>query len=271
MKKQLAFVMVPALAVATVIGGSGQRDLISPASGGLRGGDALPTGPITYYDNSDNTLAFLVNGTDAEWGDGCTLAESGEVTSIILLIHSLAGGNATCDVTVRFFEGGDDPAANDPGAMLWQSDTFNRFPISPGLGPYTFEVPNILVPDSMTWTLELANCSTRAEIGSRFFSPPIIGTSERYLWNHNADGLWEAVTFDIGGPSSDLGSVIIGVSQCDPCDMNCDGDVDAFDIEPFLALLFEGAEPCDTCTGDVNGDGKIDAMDIEPFLECLFP
>ncbi len=58
---------------------------------------------------------------------------------------------------------------------------------------------------------------------------------------------------------------------CDPCDMNCDGEVNAFDIEPFLDLLFGPGPPCNTCTGDVNGDGVIDAFDIEPFLECLFP
>ena len=58
---------------------------------------------------------------------------------------------------------------------------------------------------------------------------------------------------------------------CEPCDMNCDGDINAFDIEPFLDLLFGPGKPCDTCTGDVNGDGVIDAFDIEPFLNCLFP
>jgi hypothetical protein len=58
---------------------------------------------------------------------------------------------------------------------------------------------------------------------------------------------------------------------CDPCDMNCDGAINAFDIEPFLDLLFGPGPPCNTCTGDVNGDGVIDAFDIEPFLECLFP
>ena len=62
------------------------------------------------------------------------------------------------------------------------------------------------------------------------------------------------------------------VFGCDePCDMNCDGVIDAFDIEPFLDLLFGGGEPCAPCTGDVNGDGNINAFDIEPFLECLFP
>ncbi len=59
--------------------------------------------------------------------------------------------------------------------------------------------------------------------------------------------------------------------SCDPCDMNCDGDVNVFDIEPFLDLLFGPGQPCDTCTGDMDGNGVIDAFDIEPFLNCLFP
>ena len=58
---------------------------------------------------------------------------------------------------------------------------------------------------------------------------------------------------------------------CDPCDMNCDGDINAFDIEPFLDLLFGPGKPCAPCTGDANADGQINAFDIEPFLACLFP
>ncbi len=57
---------------------------------------------------------------------------------------------------------------------------------------------------------------------------------------------------------------------CDPCDMNCDGQVNALDIEDFLDLLFAAGVPCNGCTGDVNRDGRIDAGDIEPFLICLF-
>ncbi len=53
--------------------------------------------------------------------------------------------------------------------------------------------------------------------------------------------------------------------------MNCDGAINAFDIDPFLDLLFNGGGPCDVCTGDTNGDGHVDAFDIEPFLNCLFP
>jgi hypothetical protein len=55
---------------------------------------------------------------------------------------------------------------------------------------------------------------------------------------------------------------------CDPCDTNCDGVIDAFDIEPFINVLL-GGMGCASCTGDVNGDSVIDAFDIEPFINCL--
>ena len=57
---------------------------------------------------------------------------------------------------------------------------------------------------------------------------------------------------------------------CDaPCDMNCDGVVNALDIEFFINLLFNGATPCAPCTGATNGDGVVDAADIEGFIDCL--
>jgi hypothetical protein len=55
-----------------------------------------------------------------------------------------------------------------------------------------------------------------------------------------------------------------------PCDTNCDGTVDAFDIEPFISLLVDpNRAPCSPCAGDANGDGDVDAFDIEPFVDCL--
>ena len=65
-------------------------------------------------------------------------------------------------------------------------------------------------------------------------------------------------------------SVLVG-------DLNCDGAIDAFDIEPFLTALFDpgsyaGMYPdCDINLADINGDGSINAFDIEPFLDLLFP
>ena len=62
------------------------------------------------------------------------------------------------------------------------------------------------------------------------------------------------------------------------CDANCDGTVDALDIEPFLLAMndlvaYAQQYPyCDyLCNTDINGDGFVDSLDIEPFLDCLFP
>ena len=59
-------------------------------------------------------------------------------------------------------------------------------------------------------------------------------------------------------------------------DLNCDGDVNALDIEPFLLALFDPNQypnqypNCNINAADINGDGAIDALDIEPLLGLLF-
>jgi hypothetical protein len=83
--------------------------------------------------------------------------------------------------------------------------------------------------------------------------------------------LWFASFFgDAGGVPSQNIAKWGCPNLCDPCDANCDGDIDAFDIEPFIQLLVNpSAVPCAFCAGDTNGDGTIDAFDIEPFISCL--
>ncbi len=60
-----------------------------------------------------------------------------------------------------------------------------------------------------------------------------------------------------------------------PGDLNCDCEMNAFDIEPFVLALadpeqYELAYPhCNAELADMNGDGAINAFDIEPFVEAL--
>jgi hypothetical protein len=60
-------------------------------------------------------------------------------------------------------------------------------------------------------------------------------------------------------------------------DMNCDGALDAFDIEPFILALIDpsgyGAEHplCDRMLADLNNDDTVDAFDIEPLAALLAP
>jgi hypothetical protein len=58
-------------------------------------------------------------------------------------------------------------------------------------------------------------------------------------------------------------------------DVNCDGAVNAFDIDPFVLALTSADEyaaafpACHRTVADVNGDGVVNAFDIDPFVQCL--
>ena len=58
-------------------------------------------------------------------------------------------------------------------------------------------------------------------------------------------------------------------------DMNCDGLVNAFDIDPFVIALvdpaaYSAAYPlCDRDNGDCNDDGEVNAFDIDAFVMLL--
>jgi hypothetical protein len=58
-------------------------------------------------------------------------------------------------------------------------------------------------------------------------------------------------------------------------DMNCDGVINNFDINPFVLALTDPAAyratypNCNIMNADVNGDGDINNFDINPFVALL--
>jgi len=60
-----------------------------------------------------------------------------------------------------------------------------------------------------------------------------------------------------------------------PGDLNCDGKIDLFDIDPFVWALTNPAKyaqqfpDCDRTLADMNGDGLVNFFDIDPFVKCL--
>ncbi|MBL8880431.1 MAG: immunoglobulin domain-containing protein [Phycisphaerales bacterium] len=58
-------------------------------------------------------------------------------------------------------------------------------------------------------------------------------------------------------------------------DLNCDGALDNFDIDPFVFALIDPAgyatayPNCDRDRADINGDGVVDNFDIDPFVARL--
>lgn len=62
---------------------------------------------------------------------------------------------------------------------------------------------------------------------------------------------------------------------CPTGDTNCDGLVNAFDIDPFILALVNQPQyrqnfpNCAVERADCNGDGAVNAFDIDPFIEIL--
>jgi hypothetical protein len=58
-------------------------------------------------------------------------------------------------------------------------------------------------------------------------------------------------------------------------DLNCDGTVDNFDLDPFVLALtspnayLEAFPHCSAANADANCDGHVDNFDIDPFVACL--
>ncbi|MBL8877500.1 MAG: immunoglobulin domain-containing protein [Phycisphaerales bacterium] len=84
------------------------------------------------------------------------------------------------------------------------------------------------------------------------------------------------ITNDCGGEPS--GAAALTVTTCGELrgDMNCDGVVNNFDIDPFVLALtdFDAYEllfpDCDGGShGDTNDDGVLNNFDIDPFVNCI--
>ena len=95
------------------------------------------------------------------------------------------------------------------------------------------------------------------------------------FWNRTADINDHGDIAWMSGPTFDADIILL--KRFPAGDLNCDGAVDAFDIDPVvLALIdpsvYELTYPgCDYLLADFNADGEINAFDIDPFVEVLTP
>ena len=83
------------------------------------------------------------------------------------------------------------------------------------------------------------------------------------VWDGDGD---EVAISDMG--ADELGSFGLG-------DLDCDGDVDLFDVDPFTTALitpgdYESLYPgCSLVLADIDGDGEVSLFDIDPFVALL--
>jgi hypothetical protein len=94
----------------------------------------------------------------------------------------------------------------------------------------------------------------------------------------DADGYLHIAYF-AGDGVSQQGEIRYAVSRTpvgpQPGDLNCDGALNTFDIDPFVLALtdeagYTAAFPlCDRTLADINNDAAINTFDIDPFVQLL--
>ncbi len=67
------------------------------------------------------------------------------------------------------------------------------------------------------------------------------------------------------------------LAESNPGDCNCDGVINAFDIDAFVLALTDAEQyatqypDCPLANADANGDGVVNVFDIDPFVQLLTP
>jgi hypothetical protein len=170
--------------------------------------------------------------------------------------------------------------------MSWQPDYYLTVQFDArntiGMAMVTFKDVSRSIPytvDWSTWCLSVSHTGGRDEVGLQF---AICDGWGEHLHLDNVlvfassidlTTLHDTVTFCVDGELCvehpyNLSVVLLG-------DMDCDGDVDFDDINPFVLaitdpLAYQTAYPCcNFLDGDCNGDGFVDFDDINPFVVLL--
>lgn len=145
---------------------------------------------------------------------------------------------------------------------------------------FSFRPPTIIVEqfDTVRWTnLDAIGHSVTSQIGpgtlipSGLFDSGKIFLGEEFQFTFVETGTFYYYCQPHG--SSMQGTVI--VVERPRGDVNCDGGIDNFDIDPFVVALvdpvgYDNQYPdCDASLADVNRDGRVDNFDVDPFVDAL--
>jgi hypothetical protein len=191
--------------------------VLASLAGGLGLAGATVAQPI-IYNNTTNPLGFYFAVIDPasnptsgpETGDEVTFGgESRELAEIRILFVSAVGSGAA-DTRVRFYE--PDGPGGAPGTVLWDSNVMPALPHIAGNNELVVAVPpNIWTGETVIWTVHWTNrTGSTGGLGTRFFDPPTVGSSENEFWGKDFPGFpgWTPLWFGATGPVSNWGARI---------------------------------------------------------------
>jgi hypothetical protein len=191
-----------------------------------------------------------------------TLLQSSTIWPGEMAVYALAGFPAQLSVTYCDVDGGESTVQVDPGSTLfWGAGNIDADP--------AFVSPDGPDGNPETWEdndYHLSSGSPCVDTGTPGYLPQpgetdIDGQYRVWVVGVGADGRVDMGADEFGAPG--------------PGDMNCDGTLNGFDIDPFVLALtdptaYAVAYPiCMRSLADVNGDGAVNGFDIDPFVSRL--
>ena len=232
------------------------------------------TGP-TGGSLDDATLEGIV---DPDTGE-----RSGIPFSVPVLEDDEREGAEQLQLTVNSFTGTDNPTIN-AGAGATLGLGINSGGFNDGFVEFDADFNESLVisfsQDLFIQEVDLTGLNNIEENEGFMFGDTLITDDNtpssdafNFITDDNPDGMFLAagetllLRANVGGVGVQSITVQIPTTAIDLlCDINVDGSVDFFDIQPFIALLISGDFQAEA---DCNKDGFLNFQDIAPFITIL--
>jgi len=164
-------------------------------------GGGSPARAEIIYNNLQNVTGYYYP-TAMEVGDEVALAGTArEVTEFRVMLYAPAA--VTIDASLDFYQ--NDGPLGKPQTWIWGA-TWQGVSFG-GVQTLVFPIPNVLVPDTFTWTFT----GTDPSAGVLLNDPPTVGSSGDYLWMYES-GAWTAVDFG-GTPVANMAVRIEAVPE----------------------------------------------------------
>lgn len=141
------------------------------------------------YDNT-TTNTGTRSFTQLQIGDEVTLGPGSDVITNLMIGVTMQGQPGTADLQARLYA--NDGIDDKPGTLLWESDLLDDVALTGGDDLIDFDVPNVLVPDTFTWTIQISDTNPIAA-GLPHYHPPTVGSSPDWAWFGNGTS-WTILT-----------------------------------------------------------------------------
>jgi hypothetical protein len=210
---------------------------------------------------------FLAQGqaNSEEHGNTVTLGGTARVVSQVAVRLRIGDfGPATFQLRARLYA--NDGPGGTPGTRLWQSAPIGQVTDSGSDTTHTLAVPNIPVPGSLTWTIQITDRQiSQAPLGPPHFNPPTIGAAAFGFWRRTGPG---PADWELTGLAEPPFGARISAVAC-RADWDHNGAVNPADVAAMVNSWSIGLGN-GQLTGDFDASGASEPSDVAAFVAAWF-